>query len=69
MSYNSIQEEINQLEQSYRLLMQLDVLKVLCAISEIEYREHTQELREIMDEFSYDNPFNDLRYELNLLTT
>jgi len=64
-----IQEEINQLENGYRLLMQLDVLKAISAISEIEFREHTQELREIMDQVGSQNPFNALKGELNLLTT
>jgi hypothetical protein len=64
-----IQEEINQLENGYRLLMQLDVLKAISAISEIEFREHTQELREIMDQVGSENPFNALKGELNLLTT
>jgi len=64
-----IQEEINQLEHGYRLLMQLDVLKAISAISEIEFREHTQELREIMNQVGSENPFNALKWELNLLTT
>ena len=64
-----IQEEINQLENGYRLLMKLDVLKAISAISEIEFREHTQELREIMDQVGPENPFNALKGELNLLTT
>lgn len=69
MSYYSIQEEINQIEHAFLLLTRLDTLKRINAISDLEFRQHTQEVREIMDEFSYDNPFNDLRYELNLLTT
>jgi ABC-type uncharacterized transport system ATPase subunit len=69
MSYDSIQEEIQQLEHGYRLLMKLDVLKAICAISEIEFREHTQELREIMDQVGSENPFNALKWELNLLIT
>lgn len=68
MNYNSIQEEIQQLEQGYRLLMQLDVLKAICAISEIEFREHTQEIRKLMEEVGCENPFNALKWELNLLT-
>jgi hypothetical protein len=69
MIYDLIQEEIDQLERGYHLLMQLDVLKAICAISELEHREHTQEIREIMDQVGSENPFNALKGELNLLTT
>jgi hypothetical protein len=67
MIYDLIQEEIDQLERGYYLLIQLDVLKAICAISELEYREHTQEIREVMNQIGPQNPFNALKGELNLI--
>ena len=57
-----------QIERGYALLDRLKELFLADLISWDDYKRHSQEVESILEEFTQDNPFNELKEELNLFT-
>lgn len=58
-----------QIERSYALLDRLKELFLADLISWDDYKRHSQEVEDILEEFTQDNPFNQIKKELNLFTS
>jgi hypothetical protein len=57
-----------QIERCYALLERLKELFLADLISWDDYKTHSQEVEDILEEFTLDNPFNQIKKELNLFT-
>jgi hypothetical protein len=57
-----------QIEHGYALLERLDVLLETDTISLGEYSKRKQDIIEALEDYTQDNPFNQLKEELNLFT-
>ena len=57
-----------QIERAYALLERIEELFLADLISSDDYVRHSQEVKDILEEFTQDNPFNQLKEELNLTT-
>lgn len=57
-----------QIERGYALLERLDELYERDVISLDDYLEYKREIREALDDHTQNNPFNELKEELNLIT-
>jgi len=57
-----------QIERGYALLDRLDELYERDVISEATFIGQTEELKRVLDQITSDNPFNQLKEELNLIT-
>ena len=57
-----------QIERGYALLDRLKELFLADLISWDDYKRHREEVESILEEFTQDNPFNELKEELNLFT-
>lgn len=57
-----------QIERGYALLDRLKELFLADLISWDDYKRHRDEVEGILEEFTQDNPFNELKEELNLFT-
>lgn len=57
-----------QIERGYALLDRLKELFLADLISWDDYKRHREEVEGILEEFTQDNPFNQLKEELNLFT-
>jgi hypothetical protein len=56
-----------QIERAYALLDRLKELFLADLISWDDYKKHSKEVEDILEEFTQDNPFNQLKEELNLI--